>query len=314
MGSNRIYDGTTRLFELFHTVYIINRFEALLAYNVGYLLVILAIAHDPARILGRVGLLAVFFAAVLLAKGEASIADALHDYEADRTNPEKSYVSEAVDWLGRGRAAALLAVQVVLSFAACLYLTYVTGHPIFVFAAVWGNFIGFFYSYPPRFKERGVLNHVLTTSGDIVCVLLPGAVLLVGALGPIDWAAIGVVAAYAFAYHVLHQAADTYYDRQAGLDTFTQSVGVAPAVGIAAVFTGVATVVAFSQGLLVGAVTLVATVHLWRLYARASDASERRATELVAENFSISTWATVLNVSTAASVAVAKAGLPWSLL
>lgn len=292
-----------KLTEGFHAFWIINRFEALLAYNVGYFLIIAAIPSSLDMLLSRLDYLLMYFIAVIFWKGHASIADAIHDYKLDEENPQKFYVPQSVDFFGEDNAWTLMVVEILVSLFFYGLLTHLTGSLVFITAGVVAMFFGFTYSYPPRFKERGVHNHLMTSSVDVTCLLLPGALLMTNGISPRLVAVVAIVFLYSFAYHVLHQAGDTYYDRATGIDTFTQRFGVGRSLLLAAAVTLGATVIAMAFGyLLIGFATFAFGASFLRLYARAKNEDEQRQSDIVSEGFEISRCATILNISLAVNL------------
>lgn len=296
-----------------HAYWTINRFEALLAYNIGYFLIIAAIPQSIPVLASRLDYLLMFFVAVIFMKGQASIADAIHDYTLDEENPQKSYVPRSVDFFGESNAWTLLVVQMLVSLFFWGYLAYLTGSLVFLVAGVVSNFFGFTYSYPPRFKELGVRNHLMTSSVDVTCLLLPGALLLTGGIPTEIVAVIAIVFFYSFAYHVLHQAGDTYYDRSTGIDTFTQTIGVANSLALSSLCVIVATLIAIAfDYFLIGAMMFVYSVYFLHLYVRIRDKHEKQQSDIVSEKFRISRCATLLNVTLAANLFILGSSIQLS--
>ncbi len=278
-------------------VWTINRFGAMLGLNLGYLLIVVALAPAASVVLDRAWIFAVFFGAVILMKAQASVADALHEYDVDAENPFKSHVPSAVDVLGRENAMALFAVELTGSLALWGYLAYHTADPLFLVAGVASNLFAVTYSYPPRFKEWGAVNHLVTTGVDALFVLLPGIVLSVGRIGLREAVVVGVVFTYVFAIHVMHQSGDTYYDAQCGIDTFTRSLGVENSVVLSFGGVGIAVAAALCTGLfLCGSLLLLFAVKLQRILADTLGESLQAQSDIVSRRFDVSTWAPALNV------------------
>ncbi|MFB6221579.1 MAG: UbiA family prenyltransferase [Halolamina sp.] len=243
-----------------------------------------------------------YAAATMFAKLQASVADAIHDRAADATNPEKNVIAAAVMRLGLRQAWLLLGGYFVAALV--LYTVVAAGTGGWVLAAGMAVIVlGFTYSYPPRFKERGVLNHVITTGVDAGLLVLPVATLVGGRLAPTIIVAIGVVACYSFGYHVLHQAADVYFDRQAGIETFATDVGIETAVAVGAIATGAAAGFAFALGYMLAAVVLggVTAFYVSLFYSIQELGPEAATTELT-RRFSIAWVATLSNGALAAAV------------
>ncbi len=240
--------------------------------------------------------------ATMFAKLHASVADAIHDRAADATNPEKNTIAAAVDTLGL-RASWVLLVGYLVG-AVVLYgaVAAVTGVWVLLAGAAVIGF-GFTYSYPPRFKERGVWNHVVTTGVDAGLLVLPVAALTAGAVVPTILVAVGVVACYSFGYHVLHQAADVHFDRQAGIETFATALGVADSVGVAAVATAAATGFSLALGYPIAAAALGAVTAFYvEIYNTVRGADPATASRILSDRFSIAWIATVANGALAVAV------------
>lgn len=292
----------TESIQWVRTYWTINRYTELIPYNVMYFSIIGALAVNAGTLVDDLGGVVVLFGAVVVMKGQASVADAIHDYELDKENPEKSFVARSVDRMGFERAWTLLVVQGFGSMVLWGYLSWTSGTPLFFAAGLVSNLLGFTYSWPPRFKERGVFNHVVTTFVDIGCIIYPGLVLVGVGLGAPVVAVIAITAAYSFAYHVMHQAGDTFYDRQSGIDTFTQSIGLDLAllvtIALLAVSVALSVVIDFH---LMAAVTLVYSVYFVRMYVLVRGNGEREQTEIVNRRFSTTRCATILNGAMATS-------------
>jgi 4-hydroxybenzoate polyprenyltransferase len=112
-----------------------------------------------------------------------------------------------------------------------------------------------------------------------------------------------MVALYGFAYHVVHQAADVYYDRRSGIETFARSVGAPRSIVLAAAATSVALGLAIALGYPLASIVLLAvTVHYIVLYWRTRDRRQQRQSAIISTRFSIAWVATVLNTATALSI------------
>lgn len=279
-----------------------NRLPGTFGYNVAYLLVGLALAWSEVRRDALVPL-GLFVAGTFLAKMQASMADAIHDREADAENPSNAEISRAVESLGVRLAWSILQVETVAALCAFGALAVLTGELALV--AVGGAFVllGFLYSYPPRLKERGVVNHLVTTGVDVCFVVLPVPYLLTGRLSERAVVVGLVVGLYAAAYHVVHQAADVYYDAETGIDTFARSLGVPGSLALGAGLTVAAGLLAGLRGYLVLAVVAVGVgAQYARIYraARGLDAKGRSA--VVSRRFSLARVATLLNGAAAVSL------------
>lgn len=284
----------------------INRLPETTAYNITYLVIAISIAlpnFPHGLTTTSTVLVAVGFSATMLSKMHASIADALHDYSADRLNPEKSIVAQSVDEVGRDLAFTLMIGELVVGLALWGWLAMKTGLALFLICGGFCTTLGFMYSYPPRFKERGIGNHIITTGVDVVCVVLPLS-LLAGSPSILTLtSALGIIFLYSFAYHIMHQAADTYYDRECGLDTFTQTIGVSRSILASAGLTVIAGGFALYRGYWIGGVgiTGVAAGYTYILH-RAWGESEQVQSEIISEIFNIGIWATFVNAVFAVSL------------
>lgn len=250
---NSNYDAARTL----RTLLAINRIPETLGYNIAYFAIGLGLAQDSSVVFSQLLLVGALFAAIMLSKMQASIADALHDQGLDAENPEKSYISNAVSHLGGNAAYTLLVSEIVLGLVLWSWLTHTTGTLLYIVFGAAMMFLGFTYSYPPRIKERGVFNHITTTSVDVAVVVLP-ILVLTEAVPTLELAlTLTAIFCYTFAYHVLHQAGDTFYDREYGISTFTQTLGVPRSVLLASVLTILAGLLVLGQGNLGGSVLLL---------------------------------------------------------
>lgn len=285
------------------TLLTINRVPETLGYNIAYFAIGLGLTQHPSVVLNQFLPVGVLFAAVMLSKMQASIADALHDQDLDAENPEKSYIAKAVSHLGSNAMYTLLVSEIVLGLALWSWLTHTTGTLFYVVCGVMMMFLGFTYSYPPRIKERGVFNHITTTSVDIAAVVCPVAVLM-DATPTLDLAlTLAAIFCYTFAYHVLHQAGDTFYDRAYGISTFTQTLGVPRSVLLASVLTILAGLLVLGQGNHGGgALLLFVGGGYWLLYRQLDGQTVQEQSDYVSRWFHIEWVATFLNGGFAVSL------------
>ncbi|MFW5939938.1 MAG: UbiA family prenyltransferase [Halolamina sp.] len=295
---------TNGRWSLLRAVAVVSRLTATVGYNVAS--VVLAVGLG-ARVGGlpdvaTLWLAGGYAAATMFAKLGASVADAIHDRSVDAANPEKTVIASAVDRLGQRRASRLLAGYVLVALVLYGAVAVTLGWwALAAGGAVVG--LGLAYSYPPRFKERGIWNHVVTTGVDVGLLVLPVAVVVAGGIAPAIVVGAAVVACYGVGYHLLHQAADVYYDRQAGVETFATTVGVADTVAVAAVATGAAAGLSFALGYVVAGTVLVGvTVFYGTVYDSVRGASPESASRALAARFSIAWVATIANGAFAASV------------
>lgn len=283
----------------------VNRLSATVGYNLGYFLLGVGlgvlVGGGP---LGRVpvGLAGVYFLATLLAKLQASVVDAIHDRRVDATNPEKSSIAGSVELLGVERTWSLAATEATLGLIAFgLVARHVGAWPLLVGGAF--TLLGFWYSYPPRLKERGVLNHVVTTTVDVAFVVLPVAYLVGETVSPAFLVVGAVVYLFTFGYHVVHQAADTYYDEQSGVTTFTTRIGVPRSLALAATLTAASAGLAVALGYPLAVLGSVAVTGLYvNLYWKTHDIDPQTQTDTVADRFDIAWVAAALNAATALAV------------
>ena len=288
--------------RLLTAVAVVNRLPATLGYNLAYFLIGVALAWSalPTADLALVGW---FGVAVMLAKMQASVADAIHDREVDANNPEKSRIARSVARIGRKRLWTLLVAELAGAGVAFGVVAMRTGEPAVLALGAAMVLLGFAYSYPPRLKERGIVNHLVTTGVDVCFVLLPVPYLLAGGLTPRALVVGAIVALYAFAYHVVHQAADVYYDGQVGVATFARSFGAPRTVALAAWLSGTAAALGTAAGYYPTALALVVvTAHYATLYRRVAETSVERQSTVIAARFDIGVVASVLNLATAVSV------------
>jgi len=290
--------------RLLLAVAVVNRLPATLGYNLAYLLVGVALAL-PALRSGDLALVAWFGLAVFLAKMQASVADAIHDQAVDANNPEKSRIARSVAAIGRERLWTLLVAELVAAGVAFGVVAMRSGEPVVLAVGAATALLGFLYSYPPRIKEQGLLNHVVTTGVDVCFVVLPIPYLVVGALTPHALVVGAMVALYAFAYHVVHQAADIYYDGRDGVSTFARSLGAARSMALSALLTGIAALLGVAAGHFVAAaVATVVTAHYAAIYRSVRAEPPDRQSAVISSRFAIGRAATALNLAMGVSLLV----------
>jgi len=277
---------------------IVNRLPETVGYNIVYFAVGvgLATSHPIPAILRYLTGLSVLFFAMMISKMQASIADALHDYEIDKANPEKSYITMSVEILGEKNLFSLLVIELAVGLSLWGWIAFSSGNLIFLLMGLLLTLSGFTYSYPPRIKERGFLNHLVTTGVDVVCAILPVSLLLGASFGDQTGLLLVAVFLYILGYHIIHQASDTYFDRQSGLSTFTQQIGVEASVILAAVLTTLAAIIAWWCEYHVAFVGLgVGSIAYGVLFSHIAGKSEKDQSLAVSHWFSVSLWATCLN-------------------
>lgn len=294
------------LFRRVRAFLTVNRIPETVGYNVAYFALGVGLAIDTVPTAdGREHLLplTVAFGAIMLSKMQASVADAIHDHRLDEQNPEKAYIAVAVHRIGSAQAHTVLIAELISALTLWGWLSLYVSSYLYLAVGVLVTFVGFVYSYPPRLKERGILNHFATTWVDVLCVLLP-FMLLAGIPRRLTvLLALGAVFLYAFAYHVMHQAGDTFYDRQYGASTFTQTIGVPRSVLLASILTLLASVIAFGLTHVLGGIVLTAAgVGYGLLFLRIREMSEHEQSACVSRWFDIGWVAVCLNGGLAISL------------
>ncbi|WP_082256346.1 UbiA family prenyltransferase [Haloferax sp. ATB1] len=279
----------------------INRLPETVGYNVAYALLAVAIARsrlDLGLEIESLIQISATFSAAMLTKMQASVADVLHDYAVDKENPEKQQNATAVDEIGYESAHTILVIELTAGLFLWMWVSLQTSSLLFATVGALFSISGFVYSYPPRIKERGILNHLVTTGTDVGFVVLPLVILAGDPSVEYAATALGVIFLYTFGYHTLHQAADTYYDRQAGIRTFTQNFGVSASILLSAICTAMAGVGAGILHALGGAFAmfLVAGRYVW-LYYRVREQTEKEQTDITAQRFNTAYVATFLNAA-----------------
>lgn len=287
--------------QVFRDFVTINRLPETIGYNLAYLGVgigLVTTSHTFISVGSNWDALAVGFLAAMLSKMQASVADAIHDRDLDRENPGKSRLPTALDRLGSERALTILVAELIGGIALWGWIAVSMHAPICLGFGATMCFLGFICTYPPRIKERGLLNHLTTTVVDVGCIAVFVS-LGGGTIGGIqELAVLAVVFLYTFGYHLAHQAADTYYDRRYGISTFTQTLGVRRSVLLAGGVTVLAALITISSGLfLAGGVVLVFAFWYWYAALRMGGADLQVQSDHVARWFSIGLWATLLNAS-----------------
>lgn len=105
--------------ETLCSLVIVNRLPETAGYNIAYFAVGVGLATSqpiPAVLQHLTGLSVLFFA-MMVSKMQASIADALHDYEVDKENPEKSYIAMSVEILGEKNLLSLLVIELAVGLS-----------------------------------------------------------------------------------------------------------------------------------------------------------------------------------------------------
>lgn len=280
----------------------VNRLPTTVSYNIAYFLVGAALA-GPGILTDRIDLAIYYTCAIFLVKMQASVADAIHDQQADAANPVKSKVARAVMVLGGRLSWSLLIVELVVALTLFGYVSLRTGSWLYLAVGATFALLGFGYSYPPRLKERGVINHVVTTGTDVGFVVLAFTYLLTDVLPTRSYVVGSVIFLYVFAYHLMHQAADTHYDIRAGIRTFATRAGPARTVAVAGVFTAGAAGISLALGYFIAAIALLlTTIFYLRLYSTIRTLSLKRQTDHLSERFDIARVATALNLALALSI------------
>lgn len=285
-------------------VAVVSRLSATVGYNVASVLLAVGLG---VRVGGwpsatTIWIAVAYAAATVIAKFGASVADAIHDRAVDAANPEKDVIASAVESLGVRRAWWLLGGYFLAAIGLYAAVAAAAGGWLLPAGVAVIGF-GFTYSYPPRFKERGVWNHVVTTGVDAGLLVLPVAVLVAGRVAPAIPVAVGVVACYSFGYHVLHQAADVHFDRESGVETFATGLGVADTVTVGAIATAAATGFALALGYSIAAVVLGGVTAFYvDVYDAVTDRDADEASLALAERFNIAWVATVANTALAVSI------------
>lgn len=287
------------------SLWTITRFETILAYNAAYVLIGLSFSYAPSHGKGVLLELGLLVGAIGAMKAQSSIADAIHDANVDSENPTKSSIPTAVNVMGEERARSTMMTQLILSMFLYGWLTHQFGDPLYLVAGTLANWFGYTYSYPPRFKEKGILNHVVTTGVDVGCVLLPVIVLVTGGLSTTAFLALVVVFWYTFSYHVLHQAADTYHDRQCGVETFTTAIGVPRSLDVAIVaMLGAAALAGWGVHPIGGLVIGAYAARFLQLRLGVAELSPAEQTAFLSKHFDIGRCAVFLNLTMAATIYV----------
>ncbi|MFD1600626.1 UbiA family prenyltransferase [Halobellus rarus] len=286
----------------------IHRLKETFSFHVAYFLIAVAIVNKFSILDSYLLELFVLFIAIMTVKTQAYLADVIHDYEVDRNNPAKSQLAAGVDYFGRNRIWSFLIVELVISLALWGWLSVRFTTIELLIIGVIGALSGFLYSYPPRIKERGILNHITTSAVDVLVVLYPVNELIPRSHYEEMFIIICIVFFYSFGYHILHQAADTFYDRQEGVSTFTTYIGADHGVLVAVVFYLLASSIALYYQFLVASATLLfATGWTGKLQIEISNKDEKYTSKVITDRFNIGLWATGLNLAVAVNVLLSSA-------
>ena len=210
----------------------------------------------------------------------------------------KNYVASAVDKLGKRASILLLLLEFFISVAGWIYLSISMNSWVFVLSGVSGYVLGYIYSYPPRFKEKGIYNHILNAVGDVTFILFPGYLLVSDGFGVRNLVIIGLVFLNSFPYLIMHQAGDTFFDRLEGMKTFTQEFGARNSVLLSAIISLAISVSLICLGLFITAVTnILFSYHLLGIFLETDPLDERQQSEVISRNYRIEIWATLINIS-----------------
>ena len=159
--------------QVFRDFVTTNRLPETIGYNLAYLGVgigLVTTSHTFISVGSNWDALAVGFLAAMLSKMQASVADAIHDRDLDRENPEKSRLPTALDRLGSERALTILVAELIGGIALWGWIAVSMHAPICLGFGATMCLLGFICTYPPRIKERGLLNHLTTTVVDVGCI------------------------------------------------------------------------------------------------------------------------------------------------
>lgn len=286
----------------------VTRVRATAGYNLAYValgvgLGLLAGDTTPTLSTQTTLVVAGYAVAAFLVKGSASVADAIHDRSVDADNPTGERVAAAVDRLGVERCWSLFVAELLLGTALAGWVAVTVDAMWPLAVAVATGLLGFAYSYPPRLKERGVVNHLVTTGVDVGAVVLASAVLVADRVTPEAVVVCGVVFAYTLGYHLVHQAADTHYDRASGVRTLATRLGVPRTLAVAAACSAAAAGFALALGYpLATAAAALTTGWYLRLYRATRTDPPKRRTDRVARRFDVAWVATGLNAVVAVAV------------
>jgi 1,4-dihydroxy-2-naphthoate octaprenyltransferase len=172
--------------------------------------------------------------AVLFAITHMELADminALADREVDAAH--KSPLPEAIYGLGVSRVLAHIAVTTVAYFGMAVFLAARSEHWDLVLIAFAAWLMGVAYSFPPlHLKSAGIWQ--LPTL-QILCVFLPGLVVLRSFEHDLEWASVGVVAGLSLtltAMFVTNHAEDYWEDEQFGIRTYVIALGLTRAIDV----------------------------------------------------------------------------------
>lgn len=291
----------TPLFQSLRDLVTINRLPETIGYNIAYLGVGIGLATTSrgfASLGSNWDVLFMGFLAAMLSKMQASVADVIHDRELDQENPEKSRLPAALDRLSGEWTLTILIAELIGSVSLWGWIAVSMHAPMYLGFGAATCLLGFVYTYPPRIKERGLFNHLTTTAVDVGCVavffFIAGGTLVGGQ----EIAVLAVVFLYAFGYHVVHQAADTYYDRIYGISTFTQRLGVRRSVLLASVLTVLAALINIYYALfLAGGMLLLFALCYSYMALRIRNTKPQVQSNRVSRWFGIGLWATIMNAS-----------------
>lgn len=287
-------------------LWLICRFETLIGYNLAYFGIIIALVLisgnrsdllDPYQVL----ILILFFASVISAKSQASIADTLCDYNNDKDNPSKSYVSNALETFGFTRSKIAMYINLGGSLLLASIISILIGKPlIFVLIAIF-NILGYCYSYRPRIKERGIWNIIVTSAVDVFCIVFAGYYLIITNVSEPVFILLAIIFLYSSSFHIMHMTGDIYEDRRSGTRTYASNLGTRSSLLISGFLALGAVPLSFNFPIFMPILIIYAT-KIFYLNNKVKFFDVEKQGKLISSQWSTGFWATFLNFGLAASI------------
>lgn len=248
--------------------------------------------------LGGSGLwLSLFFISVLLAHGQINITNSLWDYPYDRNNALKRHLPASVDAFGKENCKILALVMSAVSAVISLAVGILYGKWVLPVSNLTLNLVGFFYSRPPRLKERGFLGLITTSGAETFGVVLTGMMIFVPEIAPLTIRAVAIIFLYTLTIHAMHQAADATPDMEMGVRTFATVHGASQSVALSAILSLLYLTLSIFDFPLVSIAALFKTVFLIWLYQKISGLPIKNQGTEVASRWNTRRWSMTLNLA-----------------
>jgi len=305
---NNIIENHSILMRYLESIWIICRFETIMIYNLTYFLIILTTILYSGYKLSEIDNIhyfyfLVFIANVLAAKAQASIADTLCDYKYDINNPEKQYVTKALENLGIRNCKILMYSCLSISILLGTFLAIISDKYLILVSTIIFNVLGYYYSFPPRFKERDIWNIVVTSAVDALCIFVIGYYLMIGYTSVSIFLISCLILLYSSSFHLMHMVGDVFEDKKAGVKTLATRLGIKKGLIISALLGFACIPFSLVIPSFIAAIMLYG-LNLIRINKLVKSKTESSQSILVSKLWKIKIWAPILNIALVASLLI----------